>query len=171
VLCVVVRIRNIQEFNSSISRRGVPYLDLNWRDIRIDELVLRYPLYHTSNLVVAEPIFRPRTYENLRRENSQEKAVLVFKNALLVRVFTTLFLSTFIPYLQQPYYTCATCPSLPLISFNISKASQHCGASVSINYIIPTPLFRVKALVRRQAAKTHESLPPLSLSCQQSILS
>jgi hypothetical protein len=85
VLCVVDRIRNIQEFNSSISRRGVPYLDLNCGDIRIDELVLRYPLYHTSNLVVAEPKFRPRTYENLRRGNSQEKAVLVFKNALLVR--------------------------------------------------------------------------------------
>jgi hypothetical protein len=82
VLCVVDRIRNIQDFNSSISRRGVPYLDLNWRDIRIDELVLRYPLYHTLNLVVAEPKFRPRTYENLRRENSQGKAVLVFKNAL-----------------------------------------------------------------------------------------
>jgi len=63
VLCVVDRIRNIQEFNSSISRRGVPYLDLNWRDIGIDELVLRYPLYHTSNLMVAEPKFRRRTYE------------------------------------------------------------------------------------------------------------
>jgi hypothetical protein len=45
----------MRDLNSPISRRDIPYLDLNWRDIRIDELVLRYPLYRTSNLVVAKP--------------------------------------------------------------------------------------------------------------------
>jgi hypothetical protein len=67
------------------SGRGVPYLDLNWRDTRTDQRVLRYPLHHTSKLVIAEPIIRSRTYENARRENSQEKAMAVFKNASLVR--------------------------------------------------------------------------------------
>ena len=55
MLCVVDRIRSMRDFNSPISQQGIPYLDLNWRDIRIDELVLRYPLYRTSNLVVSKP--------------------------------------------------------------------------------------------------------------------
>lgn len=73
----------MRDLNSSISRarRTVSGSEL----VRHTNRVLRYPLHHTSNLVVAEPKFRSRTYENPRRENSQEKAVVVFKNALLVR--------------------------------------------------------------------------------------
>ena len=67
----------MRDINSSICRAR--------RTVSGSELVLHYQLHHTSNLVVAEPKFRSRTYENPRREKSQEKAMLVFKNALLVR--------------------------------------------------------------------------------------
>ena len=72
VLCVCVcdvhRIGSLRDLYSSIVRRGVAYLDLNWRDIRIDELVLRYctGLYRTSDLVVADLKFRSRTTKTLK---------------------------------------------------------------------------------------------------------
>jgi hypothetical protein len=43
VCCVFVhRIRSFRDLYSSIAWRGVPYLDMNWQDMRIDGLALRY---------------------------------------------------------------------------------------------------------------------------------
>jgi hypothetical protein len=68
VLCVVHRIRSWRDLYSLIARRGVVYLDLNWRDILIDELVLRYctGLYRISDLVVADFNFRSRIPKTLK---------------------------------------------------------------------------------------------------------
>ena len=68
VCCVVHRIGIVRDLYSSIARQNVPYLDLNWRDILIDELVLRYctGLYRTSDLVVADFNFRSRIPKTLK---------------------------------------------------------------------------------------------------------
>jgi hypothetical protein len=63
----------MRDLNSSISRarRTVSRSELARHTNRRAGTSL--PASPYSNLVVAEPKFRPRTYENPRRENSQEK--------------------------------------------------------------------------------------------------